>query len=297
MNVLFCSDGSDASYHALGKVLPFLSKDSLIDVFHVIDWGYFPTYVTFPTEDDIFVSSKEVAKIITEQTEEIISTMGFKVNKKESVNGNAASQILEKIGKEKYDLLIMGSHGKKGIENWLGSVSSKVVSASKIPVFIARPSVNENVVSIKENQEIIFATDGSSFSYNAIKKTAEVFDLSKFSIDIITVSPGIETLPLEITMDQTWMEACIEKQKEIANEIIAKTTEVFEEINVEVRNKIVLEGNIAEKIIKYTEAKPYDLIIMGSHGREGFSEFLLGSTSKRVLNNISIPVLIIPFKK
>ena len=36
---------------------------------------------------------------------------------------------------------------------------------------------------------------------------------------------------------------------------------------------------------------------MGSHGREGISQMLLGSVSKRVLDNIGCSVLIIPTKK
>ncbi|MFA6989101.1 MAG: universal stress protein [Candidatus Gastranaerophilaceae bacterium] len=297
MNILFCTDGSDTSYHALKKALNFLEKDSLIDIFYVIDWGFFPTYVTFPTEEDLYTSSREVAQIIIGKTEEIIFNNGFTTNKKEYINGNPASQILEKISNENYDLVIMGSHGKRGIANWLGSVSRKVVSHSSIPVFIAREPQDKKSETAKDKYEIVFASDGSSFSYNAIQKTAKIFDLSKFDINILTVSPGVETLPVEITMDKAWLELCIEKQKEITNEILLKAVNIFKDININVTNEIILEGNVAEEIIKYLEKSSCNLIVMGSHGREGISEFLLGSVSKRVLSNVYIPVLIVPLVK
>jgi nucleotide-binding universal stress UspA family protein len=53
-------------------------------------------------------------------------------------------------------------------------------------------------------------------------------------------------------------------------------------------------GDPAEEILRYAQRHPIDLIIMGSHGRSGFSRLLLGSIAERVLREATRPVLTVP---
>lgn len=56
------------------------------------------------------------------------------------VNGYAAEEILALIDSSDADLLIMGTHGRKGIDRILfGSVAEKVVKSSRVPVMTIRP--------------------------------------------------------------------------------------------------------------------------------------------------------------
>lgn len=57
------------------------------------------------------------------------------------VNGYAAEEILSLIESEHADLIIMGTHGRKGIDRILfGSVAEKIVKSSPIPVMTIRPT-------------------------------------------------------------------------------------------------------------------------------------------------------------
>ena len=63
--------------------------------------------------------------------------------KAEVVVGYAAEEILEIAAKEDADLIVMGTHGRKGIDRILfGSVAELVVKNSHIPVLTIRPSDN-----------------------------------------------------------------------------------------------------------------------------------------------------------
>lgn len=56
------------------------------------------------------------------------------------VNGLAADEILAVAKKQKVDVIIMGTHGRKGMDHLLfGSVAEKVVRTSEIPVMTVRP--------------------------------------------------------------------------------------------------------------------------------------------------------------
>ena len=53
-------------------------------------------------------------------------------------------------------------------------------------------------------------------------------------------------------------------------------------------------GEPAEEIIRYAASHSIDLIVMGTHGRTGFSRVLLGSVVERVLRGAPCPVLVAP---
>jgi nucleotide-binding universal stress UspA family protein len=54
--------------------------------------------------------------------------------------GKAADKILEVAHKEKIDLIIMGAHGRKGVERAIfGSVADKVVQGAPCPVMTIHP--------------------------------------------------------------------------------------------------------------------------------------------------------------
>jgi nucleotide-binding universal stress UspA family protein len=54
--------------------------------------------------------------------------------------GSAADKILELANKEKIDMIIMGVHGRKGLDRAIfGSVADKVVQGAPCPVLTVRP--------------------------------------------------------------------------------------------------------------------------------------------------------------
>ncbi|MFN2266998.1 MAG: universal stress protein [Desulfonatronovibrio sp.] len=56
------------------------------------------------------------------------------------LSGYAAEEILNYADSENIDIIIMGTHGRKGIDRVLfGSVAEKIVKAAKMPVMTIRP--------------------------------------------------------------------------------------------------------------------------------------------------------------
>lgn len=62
------------------------------------------------------------------------------VAKASVVLGDASEEILNYVNQEKIDLVIMGTHGRKGLEKlFFGSVAEKVVKTSPVPVLSINP--------------------------------------------------------------------------------------------------------------------------------------------------------------
>lgn len=53
----------------------------------------------------------------------------------------------------------------------------------------------------------------------------------------------------------------------------------------------LLEGAPAEAIVQYADEEGADLIVIGSHGRTGFTRLLLGSVAEAVVRHAKCPVL------
>jgi nucleotide-binding universal stress UspA family protein len=60
--------------------------------------------------------------------------------KKKVVSGDTVEEILKVVESEEIDLLIMGTHGRKGLEHvFIGSVAENVVKKSPVPVLVINP--------------------------------------------------------------------------------------------------------------------------------------------------------------
>ncbi|MGM0546062.1 MAG: universal stress protein [Bacteroidota bacterium] len=143
-----------------------------------------------------------------------------------------------------------------------------------------------------ENIKILVPLDFSDLGSKALlsaEKMAKLFNG--------TVTPFHSYLPLNevdggpymFGMGTTAMEdfdeieqALHERLSELAGEEIDSTL---------VTEPLISIGNPAQSIVE--EAENFDMIVMTTHGRTGFSRFFLGSVSEKVLRMSHVPVLIV----
>lgn len=283
MRILFCTDGSEISSNSFYNASQFI-KDAIIDAICVIDWNFLPTSMNMEVEN-YSKAYEDIADSVLTFAEKMIGEKGFKLGEKIKTVGSATECILEQITKEDYDLIILGSHGKKGIQKWLGSVSRQVISNTTVPVFISKKKT--------DNKKILMAVDGSEYALNAIKYAIKLFNLEGKEIYVISIKENPELLPMEATMDRNWLDS-IEKQQNIhATKAINKAKALLDEANLKIQNEIILTGHPAQKIIEFSEKEKIDLTIMGARTKTDLSKLLLGSVSKRVLENTDSNVLVV----
>ena len=77
---------------------------------------------------------------------------------------------------------------------------------------------------------------------------------------------------------------------EAEKKIDALTREQFSTANVTAK---VLSGYADEEILKYAENENVDLIVMGTHGRQGVDRLLFGSVAEKVVKSSKTPVMTI----
>lgn len=59
----------------------------------------------------------------------------------------------------------------------------------------------------------------------------------------------------------------------------------------------LISGEPASKLLEELARGEHDLVIVGTHGRTGFSHFLLGSVAEKLVRLSPVPVLVVPKAK
>jgi nucleotide-binding universal stress UspA family protein len=138
-------------------------------------------------------------------------------------------------------------------------------------------------------KKILVAVDGSTESKAAVQMAKEHLQNSfAEQVTIVNVSPNFEN-SFEIAL------ARLENMNEIAREFGKKVTEEARAVfsaDAKVDCQVII-GDPAMAICDLAEAEGYDLIIMGSRGKNPLSGFLLGSVTTRVLHLAPCPVLVV----
>lgn len=142
--VLVPVDLSEYSKLALAHALQIAESFNLsITLFHSFEERIHPAfYVT--GEKSIFEIDKELKERALTGLQNFRNEFDYPKVKTEYAlaEGSAAHEIVEFVEKEPHDLIVMGSHGLKGIEKFLlGSTTEKVIRSAPVPVLtIKKPN-------------------------------------------------------------------------------------------------------------------------------------------------------------
>jgi nucleotide-binding universal stress UspA family protein len=139
--VLFCTDFSENADYAFNFAYGVAKRDEgLLYILHVIPdnphKGYVDSFITIADSEKIQQAIEE--DLDNNYRERYISKIENGV-KYETVTktGREDEEIVGFARDEKVDIIVMGTHGKTGIEHvFFGSVAEKVIRHSPYPVFV-----------------------------------------------------------------------------------------------------------------------------------------------------------------
>ena len=144
--ILFPTDGSEISLGAAETAVGLASKLGVgIVGFHSIPpyampigdgvFGYEPIF----SEDDYLKACKEAAASMMKDVEAIAKKAGVAFSSSVVIAPAPWDAIITAAKDNKCDLIVMASHGRKGVAGvLLGSETTKVLTHSKVPVLVCR---------------------------------------------------------------------------------------------------------------------------------------------------------------
>lgn len=142
-----------------------------------------------------------------------------------------------------------------------------------------------NMVGIKK---ILIAVDDEK-SGKIISNTG--LQLAKQLNAKIAIISVVDTVALMTTGGVSPYELIEHMEEEVKKGQQVLLENVFREENVKV---FIEKGNPFDEIVKTAEEWKADLIVIGTHGRKGFSRLVLGSVAEKVIRHSTKPVFVVP---
>lgn len=135
--ILVPTDGSDAATRALDHALDIAGQyDARIHALYVVDAN---AYSTLEAGTDVVITAlEEEGNEAIEAVADRAAAAGVETVT-EVTTGTVHRTIIEYADDHDIDLIVMGTHGRRGLDRYLlGSVTEKVVRASDVPVLTIR---------------------------------------------------------------------------------------------------------------------------------------------------------------
>jgi nucleotide-binding universal stress UspA family protein len=187
--------------------------------------------------------------------------------------GSIFDEINNTAKKLNAEFIIMGIHGKKGVQHILGSYAYKVVSSSEVPVLVVKKKHHH--VGYKN---IVIPID---FSYESSQKINTAIKFAKYFGSTIHV---IGVLDSSSSVYKIKKEALLKNVHDYIEEAgVNSITEVLIKPGSEVQNEV----------LGYAEKIDADLIMIVAEKIDTFTELLGRNVAEQIIDKAEIPVLTI----
>ena len=189
------------------------------------------------------------------------------------------------------DVVVMSTHGRAGWAHWaFGSVAETVMRESTCPIFVLGPLGKDSATSDAGQDERGCRVD---FPYKQVLWPTDWSEVSERALDeAITISAqhGAQLLMLHVIespeLEMSWLH----------EEHMEKRLRKLRERKAGAQNARLLVGHgvAAKEITRIAAAECVDLIVMSTHGSNGWQSLRLGSVAQKVMREVPCPVFLVP---
>ncbi len=201
----------------------------------------------------------------------------------------AAPAILGYASDLDADLIVMGTHGRRGVRRLLiGSVAEEVVRRADRPVMTVRKDGDDGALPTMER--ILVPIDFSDFAEDALRHAREFAQLYGAQVDLLHV---IEE-NLHPAFYVGGVRSIYDVQPDIENKVRDRLHAAWEAVDAGTGTPAemhVVDGRAARAITQFAQRNQSDLLVMSTHGLTGLEHFLMGSVAEKVVRHVTAPVL------
>jgi len=192
-------------------------------------------------------------------------------------HGHPKESIVDQARTRHADLIVMTTHGRTGPGRWiLGSVAESVVASSPVPVLVQRawqPLFGEPFWS--EHPELLVTLDGSAFAETALEPAASLAEALHGKLVLVRV----EDEPSDVG-------AALQYLPLAQARLVAAHPTLSIDTDIRV-------GDASYGIEEALAQRQAALVVMATHGRSGARRAIVGSIAGKILQNGSVPVVLL----
>ena len=273
-----------AYHHALSLAEHYRAK---LVALHIVELFRFPS-VGFAASAGLFDEScQAVRESGKEQLQEFVKNHTHDEIQPELVvhQGIAPDSILSFAQAQKTDVIVMGTHGRRGYDRlMLGSVTDRVMRRAPCPVLAVCKPPHDSMAAGKERghvhhlSRILFCTDFSENSERALNYAISATTEYDAELTLLHV---LEEVPSPAKTEEAIAAATDQLDKLIPPEG-RKTLKIKTAVRI---------GKPYRQIIQLALETQIDMVVMGVRGRGALDLAVFGSTTYRVMQLGPCPVL------
>jgi nucleotide-binding universal stress UspA family protein len=204
--------------------------------------------------------------------------------------GDPATVLLGLEEDEAVRLVVMGTHGRGGLDRWVrGSVAEAVLCRGRAPVLLVRPTDDPARATRLggDGVRVLVPLDGSGLAARAVPEAVRVVAPRGGEVMLATVVPprGGEALP-ESAPAGVPARAVVQRNLDGAAAGLRRRGQRATAV-------VLTADDPAGAIVDLATLEEVDLIVMATHGRGGLGRWLYGSVADAVSRTARTPVLLV----
>jgi nucleotide-binding universal stress UspA family protein len=230
------------------------------------------------------------------------------------IDRKPSTTIAEYAKENSYDLIVMPTKGHHNSNLMRGSTTNKVVRHSSVPVFTVDEGLNAEGL-----KKIMVPTDGSALSFTALPialTLATIYDaeIIFYHVQELYGSPlDSKSRDPKKSDEQNIYESLMGRLADYLAAEDIDNVKIARGSDEKFSDQFVISGNASSRRINIHTAiervvsahlgiedyaaEHADVVVMGTHGHSGFAHLLLGSTTEKVAQSLSTPVLTVKLSK
>ena len=201
---------------------------------------------------------------------------------------SAADVILAYAVEQTCDLIVMGTHGRRGASHLLlGSVAEEVVRHADCPVLTVRERNEARLLSACE--QILVPVDFSEHSRQAVSHAKHLASAIGARLQLLHVIEQIVHPAFYVTGKTSLLQidsGLADRCRDNLQRLLDTAPGAAVEADFHLR-----EGKATTEITAFAEEQASDLIVIATHGLSGLQHFLIGSVTQKVVRRAPCPVL------
>lgn len=279
-SILLATDFRQASDEAAEVAVQLASKfGARVTLLHVLE----PMSHWQAARDEL----RELAAVATGKLNTLagrLRSQGVDLDELPIVEGSLANTIVQKAAEIDADLIVMGAGALSRFERYsIGPVAAAAIEHAVQPVLAVRPGGPS-----ARFQRILCPVDQSGAAARGLRNAIRLAKAFGGQLVVLTVVPEPTLMVAAATTGQ-WSDATTRLKSQWHGEFEKFLTEsVLGDVTV---TKDVRLGRPHEQIVIAAAEHKADLIVMGATGRTGLARVLVGSTTRRVMEQLPCSLL------
>ena len=199
--------------------------------------------------------------------------------------GDVYQEIKAAIDDLSPDLIVMGTHGRRGVERWfLGSTTEKLLRHTPVPL-VTISAASEKSWNEPRFRKILVTTDFSDGTPDALSYAFSVAQENESLVVLLHVIQDMSADDLSGKYRDSLTDGVRRQLEDLVPLEATNWCDIVTRVEIGVPYRIIL---------RTIEDERPDLLVMNIHGKSTLDRALLGSTAERVVRAAACPVMMIP---